>query len=46
MVLSAPPRLQVTYLVTLSTVRDLKARGPQALRDMMGWARPVAGGFR
>ena len=36
---------QVTYLVTLSTVGDLKARGPQLLRDMMGWARPVAGGL-
>ena len=31
-------------MVTLSTVGDLKARGPQLLRDMMGWARPVSGG--
>ena len=44
--ISCAVALQVTYLVTLSTVGDLKARGPQALRDMMGWARPVAGGFR
>ena len=36
--------LQLTYLTTLSSVGDLKARGPQLVRGMMGWARPVAGG--
>ena len=39
-------KIVVTYLVTLSSVGDFKARGPALLRDMMGWARPVGGGMR
>ena len=42
-----PPRslLQVTYLVSLSSVGDLKARGPALVRQMAGWAAPVSGGL-
>ena len=32
-------------MVTLSSIGDFKARGPQFLRDAVGWARPVSGGL-
>jgi hypothetical protein len=38
-------RIAVTYMVTLSSIGDFKARGPQFLRDAVGWARPVSGGL-
>ena len=38
-------KILVTYCVTLSSVGDLKARGPALVRDMAGWAAPVAGGL-
>ena len=41
-----PVLLQVTYLVSLSSVGDLKARGPGLLKDMVGWvSAPVSGGL-
>jgi hypothetical protein len=38
-------RIAVTYMVTLSSIGDFKARGPAFLRDAVGWARPVSGGL-
>ena len=38
-------RIAVTYMVTLSSIGDFKPRGPQFLRDAVGWARPVSGGL-
>jgi hypothetical protein len=41
---SVVQRIILTYVMTLSSVGDLKARGPALFRDTVGWADAVAGG--
>ena len=38
-------KIAVSYLATLSSVGDFRARGPAFLGALMGWARPAAGGL-
>jgi hypothetical protein len=41
---SVVQRITLTYIITLSSVGDLKARGPALFRDTVGWADAAAGG--
>jgi hypothetical protein len=38
-------KMIVTYLTTMTSIGDFKARGPEFIREMSGWARPLSGGL-
>ena len=39
-------KMFLTYMVSLSTIGDLKTRRPALIREMASWAAPVSGGLR